>query len=268
MIVCDLNSVKIWYGCLTTAWLFTVVMMVVRTTFPVPLFVEGVLWFCVNLTVAVTSRAWAVSRLSIYKRLRHFDVRECSCTFEADRAIVERNIAVLMRARENEPNLSDEEALCVFNLLVQTELPEVFAQGRHPLAFSYHHMATFAFIWSWSARVDMYLISGGSHVFWEVVGLIIWSFVCLPLAYGTLLFATKCFISLRGWRAWVRLVPLVVLNYLFAWGLQFGTFRAVKAVNEGSTLAGFAMTVAGLLGGMVVRVAFLRQAWDTRLAET
>ena len=56
--------------------------------------------------------------------LRHFSIRNAVCAVESDRAVVERNVASLMRDLKLVPSDSThEEALQVFDRVVQSTLP-------------------------------------------------------------------------------------------------------------------------------------------------
>lgn len=90
--------------------------------------------------VMVAFRVWARNQAAIQARLADFDVARCTCSDEADRPLVYRNIAILMRATHVvESGATNQEALEAFNRLVKAQLPGALdgCIGRIGLAYKY-----------------------------------------------------------------------------------------------------------------------------------
>ena len=64
-------------------------------------------------------RKTALDQVKSESDLRSFSIKSAVCAVEGDRAMVEGNVASLMR----DSNSTHEEALCAFDQLVQNSMP-------------------------------------------------------------------------------------------------------------------------------------------------
>jgi len=73
--------------------------------------------------LAVILRKWARKAAAIFSKLSTFDLEECLCAVEADRAVIHRNIASIMRTTgSSHAEASEAEALATFNVHIKERL--------------------------------------------------------------------------------------------------------------------------------------------------
>jgi len=76
------------------------------------------------------------------KQIAKFDIKQCMCFDESDRIVVEKNIALMMRAMDIVPETCDDaEAMKFFNMAVRMRLPRAVQESLGSfLGFSYWHL--------------------------------------------------------------------------------------------------------------------------------
>eukprot|EP00928_Gymnodinium_smaydae_P089531 TRINITY_DN73490_c0_g1_i1.p1 TRINITY_DN73490_c0_g1~~TRINITY_DN73490_c0_g1_i1.p1 ORF type:complete len:507 (-),score=39.58 TRINITY_DN73490_c0_g1_i1:300-1820(-) len=93
----------------------------------------SVMFILIAFGLCLTIRVDIRSRSCMIWKIATFDIKDCTCTLESDRALIHANISLLMRAaRKAGPN---QDALEVFNELVRTELREALLTSLGRFAF-------------------------------------------------------------------------------------------------------------------------------------
>ena len=149
--------------------------------------------------------------------LRLFSIRNAVCAVESDRAVVEGNVASLMRDLKLLPfDSTDEEALQVFDLMVQSTLPRAIRHSIGRGGWRYEWiMAIFCSSLFWSFDIVAAQVFAGASVQAVIATMLGRSaYLCAALPLGTALFmqlSGRC-THLSGWR---RIVFMLFLSGLW-----------------------------------------------------
>ena len=123
--------------------------------------------------------------------LRHFSIRNAVCAVESDRAVVERNVASLMRNLKLLPSDSAlEEALQVFDRMVQSTLPRAMRSsiGRAGIRYEFLLVVLCASFFRTFDVVAAQVFAGASSqtVVATVLERTTWVFALMPLGIAFL----------------------------------------------------------------------------------
>ena len=137
--------------------------------------------------------------------LRLFSIRNAVCAVESDRAVVEGNVASLMRDLKLLPfDSTHEEALQVFDLVVQSTLPRAIRDsiGQGGLRYEWI-MAAFCSSLFWSFDIVAAQVFAGASVQAVVataLGRSTYACAALPLALALVFLLSGRCTHLSGWR--------------------------------------------------------------------
>eukprot|EP00928_Gymnodinium_smaydae_P053519 TRINITY_DN37497_c0_g1_i1.p1 TRINITY_DN37497_c0_g1~~TRINITY_DN37497_c0_g1_i1.p1 ORF type:complete len:528 (-),score=41.55 TRINITY_DN37497_c0_g1_i1:72-1655(-) len=229
--------ILIWVTCLLKLLARSFVPVDSIMFFGIQCYVGGFL-YCYSL------RVWMRERAAIYERLESFDVKKCICTVEADRPLVYRNIAVLMRASGRVTESSDEVALESFNKLVRVHLPKAFSDSLGTLSFKYTDFACLLMFFFIPVFLDdLPFIRGGSspvkNALWHGFGYMFASFVLGPLCVFSFDYFARRRTDLKGWIDFAYFLLVFHIGFVvpFAVIFHFRQFLRIPAFTSISSLA-------------------------------
>ena len=197
--------------------------------------------FPVAVLTTVILRKTALDKATSESDLRSFSIKSAVCAEEGDRAILEGNVASLMRdLKIVASNSTHEEALCAFDQLVQNAMPRAVRDsvGRVGLRYEWLLMALSPLFFS---AFDMLgaEVFAGSRVLSVTAVLLhrsVLVFASYPLAITFAMRLCGCCTHLRGFTGNVFLL-CVSVTYFLALAIQLQALLQVLVLSREDVVA-------------------------------
>lgn len=216
--------------------------------------------------MVVLLRYLARTKESITQRLEHFRAEECLCVDEADREIVCRNIALLVRATgEVDSGASQEEAIWAFNRLVRRRLSGPL---RASVGLQYFHCVAIFLCSQAPSHLDGYF---GKYPFPE--GPLTRMQICRVMILGTLTFGIipLLMLSASTWcgrclnfSGWVEHAFLLFGSVLFTLLVSIARFFLnqlfLLSIHHDAGVAGLVVVMLSMIALAASAIAFERRA--------
>jgi len=196
-------------------------------------------------------RRAARDQVRVVEDLRHFSIRNASCTVEADRATVEGNVASLMKDFNQVPrHCTLVEALSAFDLVVQKTMARWIRKstGRAGMRYEYAVTLASASLFESFDVVGAHIVLGHSfqHVFSVTVEWFTWGFVTIPLTCAVCMLLCRFRPDLVGWQEVAYTSLVAVATFIVGAALYAGFFfLRVMAIDDIMWLAGLCLASAG-----------------------
>jgi len=205
---------------------------------------------------SVGVRQWSRDRAAIQSRLGNFSVRNCVCFVEADRALVCRNIAALMKARRVvHMDATQDEALDAFEVLVRTDLPSAFVSALGTRSFKYKQYLMFAFAAQGCLSLD-YLGYQANLPYRSLLAFALVEFALVffqwPMGFLLAEKMSSCCLHWHGWRERIWLLVSLIFFVLAPAFLTFLTLDTLWELANESDWALVALCVLDIFGSLAI----------------
>lgn len=215
-------------------------------------------FFVGGLGCMTVLRLWAREKEAIQQRMAHFQVERCTCLNEADRPIVHKNIAALMRATGDiDEAATERDALAAFNGVMHSDLPRALIASVGPIGLRYRQSVALVLCTGWAGDIVDICFLGvvSSEEEWvlrwrvcEAVYLATQVFGLIPLVFALLTKWSGCCLQFKGCAQILFVVAgLVVILAFFAVMRSLHLGLTWAAVHPGPDRDGFAAALLILL---------------------
>ena len=259
------GSLVVWLN-LMVFWLSTVAP--VREVFTIPWWLLLASFSPGIIAIMFVFRMMARNQSSSDAELRHFSIRNALCAVESDRVVVERNVASLMRDLKLVPaNSTREQALAVFDLMVQDTLPRAIRGSVCRAGLRYEHAMTIG-----AANIfTMFDIVGGcvfaganvQLVVATIVEQLVFVFSVAPLVLALMMHLSGCCFHITG----VKGVAFVLLCFMASLLVLGFFFLATVLLHSAAKDDVFGLVILSLLSAALLFLTYLvfrRPRWIPR----
>ena len=180
--------------------------------------------------------------------LRHFSIQNAHCAVESDRVVVECNVASLMRDLKLVPaDSTRENALAVFDLMVQDTLPRAIRDSMGRVGVRYEHLVIIQAVYIFGVfDIVGGFVFAGSNVQLVVAAIlsqITLVYMCVPLLFACMMHFSGYCLHLSGWKG-VAFVLLIATASLLVYG---SVLRALEILVSAAKDDVFALVIFCLL---------------------
>lgn len=175
-------------------------------------------------------RRWSRMKVDIKERMRNFEIEECACFMETDRALVYESITLLMQATGVvEDYATEEEALTAFNKVLREQLPGALTASVGRFGIGYLQVVAIFLCNNFPQGLDtLWRREGLRAQLSLVLYSLTWNFALIPLAVAGLASWCSFCLHLRGWRE-VVFVGWGCCMMMACSALNFTVMRAIYA---------------------------------------